>query len=141
MGDRNAYRNNTAGINLSKGVRFVIAERNFTILPTDLALNRTIGLGVLPKNFVVTGARLILSDIDTNGTPTHQCTIGDSFNNARYVAATTIGQTGGTTSTLAPAGDLFKIPDDNYELLLTTTVASATAVAGTGSIFIEGFVE
>lgn len=140
MGDRNVYLPNTPGRGDS-GNRKVIGVRSQPILTTDLALNRTVGLVTLPAGFVITGHTLVITDIDTNGTPTHAFTIGDSASANRLATTATTGQAGGTLTTLAATGLYYKVPADNTEIIMTTTTAAATAAAGTITYLVEGFME
>ena len=140
MGDRNIYPLNTVGRGSEAGVRKVIPIRSAAILTTDLALNRTVGLLVAPAGFVVTGHTLVISDIDTNATPTHSFTIGIAGTPDLLATSATTGRTGGTLTSLAAAGLYFKFPE-NTEIVFTTTAAAATAAAGTVSYFLEGFME
>jgi hypothetical protein len=141
MADRNLYPGNqpTAGYG-EYGTRKVLSNRNAAFAAADIGLNRTLGLLVAPANFVVTGVRLIITDIDSGGAPTVAFTVGDSGNAARFVAASTIGQTGGTTTTLAAIGDRYKFPAAT-EVTLTFTTAAATPVAGSVSFELEGYQE
>lgn len=140
MGDRNVYPLNQAGRGSEAGSRKVFGVRGAAVLTTDLALNRTIGLCVVPAGFVVTGHTLVISDVDTNGTPTHAFTIGDAASANRLATTATTGQAGGTLTTLAATGLYYKFPADT-EVILTTTTASATAAAGTITYQLEGYME
>lgn len=140
MGDRNVYQPNGAGRGSEAGTRKVLGVRNQAILTTDLAVNRTIGLCVVPAGFVVTGATTVITDVDTNGTPTHAFSVGIAGTPALIHAIATTGQAGGTLTTLAAAGLYFKFAADT-EVILTTTTAAATAAAGTLSFQLEGYME
>lgn len=140
MGDRNIYPMNTPGRGSEAGSRKVISVRGAAVLTSDLALNRTIGLVVAPANFVVTGIRLVITDIDTNASPAHTFTIGDAADTDRLATTANTGQAGGTLTTLAATGDRYKFPADT-EVFLTTTTAAATAAAGTLSFELEGYME
>jgi hypothetical protein len=140
MGDRNLYALNQAGRGSEAGTRKVLGVRNATVLTTDLAVNRTMGLCTAPAGFVVTGHTLVISDIDTNGTPLHAFTIGDSASTNRLATTATTGQAGGTLTSLAAAGLYYKFTADT-EIILTTTTAAATAAAGTITYQLEGYME
>ncbi len=139
MGDRNVYPLNGPGRGDS-GTRKVIGVRGATVLTTDLALNRTIGLCVAPAGFVITGVTTIVSDLDTNGTPLVQFTVGIAGTPALIHAAATTAQAGGTNTTLAAAGLYFKFAQDT-EIIWTTSTAAATAAAGTITFQLEGYME
>lgn len=140
MGDRNVYPLNQAGRGSEAGSRKVLGVRSAALLTTDLALNRTVGLCTAPAGFVVTGVSFVISDVDTNGTPTHAYSIGVSGTPALITAIATTGQAGGTNSTLAAAGLYFKFTADT-EIIMTTTTAAATAAAGTCTFQLEGYME
>lgn len=140
MGDRNIYALNGAGRGSEAGVRKVLGVRNAALLTTDLALNRTVGLCVVPAGFVVTGATTVISDVDTNGSPTHAFSVGILSTPALIHAIATTGQAGGTLTTLAAAGLYYKFPVDT-EVFMTSTTAAATAAAGTITFQLEGYME
>ena len=139
MGDRNVYALNSTGRGAS-ATRQVLAVRGASLLTTDLAINRTVGLLIAPANFVVTGVSFTITDVDTNGTPTHAYSIGIAGTPALLVAIATTGQAGGTTTTLAAAGLNYKFAADT-EVIMTTTTAAATAAAGTITFQLEGYIE
>lgn len=140
MGDRNVYPMNQAGRGSEAGSRKVHGVRAATVLTTDLALNRTIGLCIVPAGFVVTGHTLVISDIDTNATPAHDFVIGDAADPDRFATTATTGRAGGTLTSLAATGLYYKFPADT-EIVLTTTTAAATAAAGTITYQLEGYME
>lgn len=138
MGDRNAYVQPQVG---SQG--FARTMKAFggavSLLTTDLALNRTTGLFTVPRGFVVTGIDVTITDVDTNGTPLVQFSIGDSGSAARLFAASTLGQAGGTSATLAAAGKFYEFPAET-EIIMTCTAAAATAAAGTLTVLLFGYI-
>jgi hypothetical protein len=140
MGDRNVYPLNQAGRGSEAGSRKVLGVRAATLLATDVALNRTVGLCIAPAGFVVTGVAFVISDVDTNGAPTHAFSIGIVGTPALITAIATTGQAGGTLTTLAAVGLYFKFTAD-IEIIMTTTTGSATAVAGTATFQLEGYME
>jgi hypothetical protein len=142
MGDRNVYGLNQAGRGSEAGARKVFGVRSAAVLTTDTAINRTIGLCTAPANFVVTGFTLVMPDVDSNGTPLHAFVLGDAALNNRLATTATTGQAGGTLTTLAATGLYFKYLADT-EIILTTTVASATAQASANGLTfqLEGYME
>lgn len=140
MADRNLYANNTSGRGGESRVRKVLGVRNAPTLPSDVAVNRTLGLCIAPAGFVVTGYSLTITDIDTNGTPTHAFIIGDAADTDRLATTATTGQAGGTLTTLAATGLNYQFPTDT-EVFMTSTVGAATAVAGTVTFNLEGYIE
>lgn len=140
MGDRNVYARNQAGRGSEAGSRKVFGVRSATVNTTDLALNRTLGLCVVPAGFVVTGHTLVISDVDTNGSPAVVFTVGDAGDTDRLATVATTGQAGGTLTSLASTGLYYKYPADT-EVYLTITTAAATAAAGTITYQLEGYME
>jgi hypothetical protein len=139
MADRNAYTQPQVG---PQGFARTVKTLGgaFAIATTDLALNRTTALFVAPKGFVVTGVYLALTDVDTNGSPTVAVKLGDAGDDDRYVAASTIGQAGGSTTTLASTGLYYECTADT-EIVLTASTAAATAAAGTATAYLTGFIK
>lgn len=138
MADRIAYRQPQVGNQgFSRTVKTLGGA--FSLVAADLALNRTTGLVVVPKGFVCTGVYFSLTDLDT-GTPALLVTVGDSGSAARIVASSNIGQAGGSTTTLAAAGLYYEFTD-NTEIIMTVATAAATAAAGTGSLYLTGFMK
>lgn len=110
------------------------------LLATDPVAANTVQVMRVPKGFVVTGVYLALTDIDTNGSPTVTATLGDAGSSARFVASTTIGQAGGSTTTLAATGLYYEFTADT-DITLTFPVGAATAVAGTATTYLTGFMK
>jgi hypothetical protein len=57
----------------------------------------------------------------------------------RFLNASTIGQAGATTSTLATTGVLFAYTADT-KILVTCTLQGSSSVAGTLDLYLQGFV-
>jgi len=112
--------------------------RVVTLATTDLVTANTVGAFRVPAGFTVTGIIAVATDMDSNGTPTLAISVGDAGSGVRYLSSSTIGQAGTTTTTLASTGLLFLNTVDT-EILITLTVGSATAVAGTVSLYLTGF--
>lgn len=138
MGDRNVYARNQAGRGSEAGSRKVLGVRAATVLTTDLALNRTLGLCIVPAGFVVTGHTVVVSDMDSGTAAVF--TIGDAGDTDRLATVATTMQAGGTLTTLASTGLYYKFPADT-EVYLTMTTAAGTPVAGTITYQLEGYME
>lgn len=108
------------------------------LLTTDEVTGNTVALMRVPAGFIVTGVYLALTDIDSNGSPTTAVTLGDAGSANRLVASSTIGQAGGSTTTLQSGGLYYQYTADT-DILLTFGTGSATAVAGTCTCYLEGF--
>lgn len=94
----------------------------------------------VPKGFVNTGVYLALTDIDTNGSPAVLVTLGDAGDDDRLVASSNIGQAGGSTTTLASTGLYYEYTADT-DILLKFATQSATAAAGTATVYLTGFMK
>lgn len=110
------------------------------LLTTDEVTGNTVALFRVPAGFVCDSIYLALDDIDSNGSPTVAVTLGDSGSANRFVASSTIGQAGGSTTTLAATGLYYKFTADT-DILLTFGTGSATAVAGNCTCYMGGFID
>lgn len=139
MADRIAYRQPQAS---NQG--FARTMKTFggavALLATDAATGNTVQLLQVPKGFVLSGIYLALTDIDTNGTPTASVTLGDAGDDDRFVAASNIGQAGGSTTTLASTGLYYEFTADT-NIALKFATGSATAAAGTATVYMTGFMK
>lgn len=104
----------------------------------DLALNRTTGVAMIPKGFVVQSLSVTVSDMDTSGSPALVLNLGDSGDVDRLITGGTLGQSAATVTTLAATGLDYEYPADT-ELQLIAATAAATAAAGTYTVRITGF--
>lgn len=116
----------------------------------NLALNKTTSLLRVPKGFQPTAIRLDLTDMDS-GTAL-VVTVGDNgyglasdplyqvADPDRLVTVSTTGQTGGSITTLATTGFLYKYPAET-DIILTVTTAAGTPVAGTFKAALFGKIE
>lgn len=111
-----------------------------SLVATDLAVNKTVGLFVVPKGFVLTSLSVTATDMDTNGTAALVFSIGDAGDPDRFVDSANTAQAGGTTTTLAAAGAGYEFTEDT-EIVWVTEVAAATAAAGTVSATFFGYVK
>jgi hypothetical protein len=120
------------------GIMKNIDSGDVSLSTANLALNDSHKLFQVKKGFCVTGVLLSSTDVDTNGTPTVTMSLGDVGNPARFVAASTIGQTGGVTNTLAATGLGYVFPVDT-DIFLRIPAAAATAAAGTVRAVLVGY--
>jgi hypothetical protein len=111
------------------------------LLTTDLALNRTVALFRVPAGFVVCDLKVSATDMDTNGTPTLTFKLGDTGDDDRLLAASTLGQAGTSsfTSLVATTGLLYQYTSET-EILMTCSAAAATAAAGTLTVALIGYI-
>jgi hypothetical protein len=135
MALRNVYQLNNQG---GTGTRVVLGVRFAPLITSDLVSGRSVGLYLIPAGFVITGQTTTISDIDAG--LAHQFTIGTASNNSFFVGAQSLGQAGGTVSTIATAARFFRTTEP-LEINLYTTASAASPLAGTITHLIEGYFE
>lgn len=129
MADRNAYTQpQTGGQGFARTMKCLGSD--IALVAADLALNKTVGLFVAPKGFVLTSLSVVVPDLDTNGSPALVFAIGDAADDDRFISAATTGQAGGTNTTLASTGLNYEFTDDTL-IVWKSTTAAATGAAGT----------
>jgi hypothetical protein len=111
--------------------------RTVTVTVADNVTANTIGAFVLPAGFTATGILGSATDMDSGAAML--ITVGDSGNAARYVASLNT-QAAVTSLTLAAAGLLYKNTADS-EVLITIATQAGTAVAGTVTVYLQGFMD
>lgn len=129
MADRNAFTQPQIG-GQGFGRTMKCLGSDVALVAGDLALNRTVGLFVAPKGFVLTSHSIVVPDLDSNGAPALVFAIGDKGDDDRFVSGATTGQAGGTNTTLAATGLNYEFTEDTL-IEWKSTTAAATAVAGT----------
>lgn len=102
--------------------------------------NDDVGLFYLPAGAVITGVAASATDMDTNGTPTLTIDIGDSADEDRLLAASTIGQAGTASNSIARTGHLYKYTAQT-QIRAYIATAAATAAAGTLTVSVRYFVD
>ncbi len=141
MANRNLYSQPQVGNQgFARTMKVLGTNGAQALLTTDLALNRTVGLFMVPKGFVLMSVIAVVTDIDTNGSPAVVFAIGDAVDDDRFITGATTGQAGGTNTTLAATGLYYEFPADT-EIAWKTTTAAATAAAGTVNVFFTGFMK
>jgi hypothetical protein len=113
--------------------------RRVTMATGDLTTGNVVEAFIVPAGFTVTGIIAVATDMDSNGSPTLALSVGDSGSSVRFLSSSTIGQAGTSTTTLASTGLLYAYTADT-KILVTATTGSATAVAGTVDLYLQGFV-
>lgn len=127
-----------AGYGLARGL--MALGDTFSITTGMLALNKTTDLLKVPAGFTLTGLIVIPSDMDTNGTPTLVLAIGDSGSATRVLSGFTGAQSGtANLSAVNPANILYQWTTETT-LFMTATTAAATAVAGTLTVLLIGYI-
>lgn len=99
---------------------------------TAWATNDTLDMIRVPAGAIITGITLYSDDIDSNVSPTATISVGDSGSATRFISASTVGQAGGFTNTLASGtGAMFFKYTAEGVIRLTAGTGSATFQAGT----------
>jgi hypothetical protein len=137
MAPRQAYRQPQAGGQGFARTKKVFGGPTYTLLAGDVVLNAQTAVLRVPKGFVVQSMSGTVGDLDTGATL--MLALGDSGNNARFLAANAIGQAGGALPALAATAVGYVFPDDT-DILLTATVASVgLGPTPTYSMLMEGY--
>lgn len=124
------------------GVRQVIEDGVSVAMTTAMIdnVNDEVELFWVPAGAVIVGITASATDMDSNGTPTLAFDIGDDSDEDRLMAASTIGQAGTLSQTLARTGHMYKYSSAT-KIKAYVQAAAATAVAGTLSVSIRYFVD
>ena len=112
-----------------------VIGRVVTVTTADNVTGNTIGAFKVPAGFTVTGVIMVVTDMDSGAAGL--IAIGDAALSTRYIASTSI-QAASTVTTLAATGLLFLNTVDT-EILITIATQSGTAVAGTVTLYLIGF--
>lgn len=102
--------------------------------------NDDVGLLYIPAGAVIVSATLAATDMDTNGTPALAIDVGDSADEDRLFAASTVGRDGTLSTALARTGFLYKYTN-RTQLRAYIQTAAATAAAGTLYFSVTYFVD
>lgn len=111
--------------------------RVVAISAADNVTANTVGAFKVPAGFVATGIIASSTDLDT-GTNAMTLSVGDAASGTRYLNASTIGQAGTSTQTLASPVGLFLNTVDT-EILITFTLGATVPAAGTIALYLSGF--
>jgi hypothetical protein len=137
MAPRKVYTQPQAGAQGFARTRKVVGNIAANILTTDLVTANAIAIFMAPKDFVVTGINAVIPSLDSGAALT--ISIGDAANAARLVSASTVGRSpGGSITTLAAGAAGYQFPADT-EVWMTFPAGSATPVAGSASVLLEGY--
>ena len=110
--------------------------RKVNIAVADInTLGNTIGLFVIPKDFVITG--MIGPQVPAFGT-SFTYSLGDAGSSNRYLTATS-GATAAALAAMAATGMFFRTTADTEILLAVTAAATAAQAAGVLELYFTGF--
>ena len=97
-------------------------------LSAALTLNQVIPMLAIPRGARIVGAGIAADDLDTNGAPTLVLGLGDSGDDDRLIAGSTVGQTSGVDDAIETTGILYKY-DASTVISITVKTAPATGAA------------
>lgn len=137
MAPRIAYRQPQVGGQGFSRTKKVLGGA-FALGAADLALAAQTSIIKAPAGFVATDLYAAATDMDTNVSPALALSIGDAGSLTRLLSSSTIGQAGTSTSTIATTGAYYAFTVDT-DIIVSATVAAATAAAGTLTVYLEGF--
>lgn len=101
--------------------------------------NDDVGLFRVPKGAVIVGGTISATDMDSS--TGLAIDVGDSGDEDRLFAASTVGQAATLSSALAPAGHLYKYTAETQIRAYIQTAASGTPAAGTLKVSVFYFVD
>ncbi|MBR0741165.1 hypothetical protein JQ581_29960 [Bradyrhizobium liaoningense] len=139
MAPRVAYRQPQAGGQGFARTKKVFGGPVLTLTAADVALNAQTAIMRVPKGFVLMSWSGTVGDIDSGATL--MLAIGDAGNNARFMAASNIGQAGAALPALAAGGVLYEFTDDTDILLTATVAAAGLAATPTINVLMEGYMK
>lgn len=102
--------------------------------------NDDVGLFYVPAGAVIVSATISATDMDTGGSPALAIDVGDSADEDRIFAASTVGQAGTLSTAIARTGHLYKYTAQT-QLRAYIQTAAATAAAGTLQVSVSYFVD
>lgn len=115
---------------------FAIVDSVTHAVDANVTANDVIQMLKIPRGARVLEVVLTSTDMDTNGTPTWAMEVGDGGDTDRFIASTTIGQTGGTVRMGTNiAGTNYQYTADDTIDIKVTAVA-ATFAAGSLSLIV-----
>jgi hypothetical protein len=120
------------------GIVRVIDSGDVTVGANNLALNDTIKVFQVKKGFRVTGVMLVAGDLETGTTLT--LSVGDLADDDRFLAASAVGQAGGTANTLAATGLAYKFTADT-DIYVKVKAAATTPTGGAIRVHLQGVEE
>lgn len=102
--------------------------------------NDDVGLFYVPKGAVIVAAGIAATDMDTNGSPALAIDVGDSGDEDRIFAASTVGQAGTASFAMARTAFLYKYTSET-QIRAYIQTASGTGAAGTLYVWVQYFVD
>lgn len=101
-------------------------------LTAALAANDVIDMFKVPSGARITGIALKASDLDTGGSPSIVLDVGDSGDTDRLIDGATIGQAGGTsTSLVSSTGQFYQYTAETMISVLVQAGPATGATSGT----------
>lgn len=123
--------NTSAGVGV--GSQEVVVYATYA-LTAALALNDIIQMVPVPSGATITGVTIGATDLDTGGSPAIVLDVGDGSDTDRFIDGATVGQAGGSSSTLAVAGFGYTYTSDDTVDVLVQVAPATGATSGTISL-------
>jgi hypothetical protein len=145
MAPRKAYLQPQAGGQGFARTKKVFGGPAVAIIAADVALNAQVAVMRVPKGFVLQSLGGTIGDCDTGATLMLACgdagnpAQGIAANNARFFAASNVGQAGGAVPAILPAAVGYTFLDDTDILLTATVAAVGLGPAPTAALTMEGY--
>ena len=113
----------------------VISNICSAAVTTSLAANDTLTGPSIPAGAYLVDVLLMSTDLDTAGSPTITLDVGISGSAAKFISASTVGQTGGVARMGLTTG-LGYSPTSDTPVIVTVNAAGTTKAAGTVTLAI-----
>ncbi len=124
---------NPPGVGESKALKCVTGQFSLT---AALALGDVMQSPVISAGSTIVDVMLVTSKLDTNGTPLITLDVGNGTTPSQFIAASTVGETGGVARATAITAQPLTLPSDDT-IDVTVHAAPATgAVTGTVTLHV-----
>lgn len=114
--------------------------RVVTLTAADLVTGNTVGAFKVAAGFTVTGIIAVMTDMDSGAALL--LSVGDAVSGTRFLSSDTGGQAGATKTaftTVTAGTNLLFLYTVDTEILITCTLQGSSSVAGTMTLYLEGF--
>ena len=128
----------TTGVGWNRNLITLEAQVQVTVAMSDNT-NDSVGLFYAPAGFVVLGGTISSEDLDSSTGIAWN--VGDSGDQDRFFAASTVSQAATFSSALAPAGHFYKYTSRTEIRAYVQAAVSGTGAAGALKVALWGFVD
>ncbi len=106
-------------------------------VPSTFTTSDKADLFYLPQGATIIGGLIKSTDLDSNGTPTITLNVGVAGDTGKFFSASTVGQTGSASATLAAAGAFYTTTARKTLVSVVPGAGAATGVAGTIQVVLQ----